>query len=71
MTRVLYVQDRRTLRSRPFLTLHDDGTLTGHDAATADAIPRMRATRGWSGERIFEDWAGRSNAYVRYFEEPG
>jgi hypothetical protein len=66
---VLYAQDRRTQRTRPFLTLHDDGTLTAHDPETADAIPRLRATRGWSDERIFLDCAAQSNAYVRYFEE--
>ncbi|MEE2041668.1 hypothetical protein Q8791_31050 [Nocardiopsis sp. CT-R113] len=70
MTRVLYAQDRRTQRTRPFLTLHDDGTLTGHDPATADAIPRLRTTRGWSNEQIFHDCAAQSNAYVRYFEDP-
>ncbi|ASU57823.1 hypothetical protein [Nocardiopsis dassonvillei] len=70
MTRVLYAQDRRTQRTRPFLTLHDDGALTAHDPETADAIPRLRATRGWSGERIFDECAAQSNAYVRYFEEP-
>ncbi|WDZ92959.1 hypothetical protein [Nocardiopsis sp. HUAS JQ3] len=70
MTRVLYAEDRRTQRVRPFLTLHDDGALTAHDPETAAAIPRLRTTRGWSGEQIFHDCAAQSNAYVRYFEEP-
>ncbi|MFC4562145.1 hypothetical protein ACFO4E_09780 [Nocardiopsis mangrovi] len=70
MTRVLYAQDRRTQRTWPFLTLHDDGTLTAHDRQLADAIPRLRATRGWSDERIFDDCAAQSNAYVRFYEEP-
>lgn len=69
MTRVLYAQDRRTEQTKTFLVLHGDGTLTSGDQQVADAIPRLRAKHGWSSTRIFEDWAAKSNAYVRYFEE--
>jgi len=69
--RVLYAQDRRTKDVRPFLTLHDDGTLSSDDHHMAKAIPRYRDKRGWSDERIFEYFTTKSNAYVRYFEEPG
>ena len=69
MTRVLYAQDRRTEQTKRFLVLHADGTLTSGDQQVEEASPRLREKRGWSSERIFEDWASKSNAYVRYFEE--
>ncbi|MBX9388385.1 hypothetical protein ACFPZ0_03085 [Streptomonospora nanhaiensis] len=66
--RVLYMQDRRTRETRPFLTLHDDGSLTTDDPQMARAIPRMRKNHGWSNEYIFGFWKTKGNAYVRYFE---
>ncbi|MFC3995813.1 hypothetical protein ACFOVU_07800 [Nocardiopsis sediminis] len=68
---MLYAQDRRTKDVVPFLTLHDDGTLTSDDPHMTKAIPRYREKRGWSNRRIFEYFATKSNAYVRYYEEPG
>ncbi|WP_433696796.1 hypothetical protein [Nocardiopsis sp. CA-288880] len=68
--RVLYAQDRRTKEVRSFLTLLDDGTLTSDDLHMTKAISRYREKRGWSDERVFEYFTTKSNAYVRYFEEP-
>ncbi|MDA0564897.1 hypothetical protein LG943_11265 [Streptomonospora sp. S1-112] len=68
MPRVLYMQDRRTRETWPFLTLHDDGSLTTDDAQMVKAVPRLRAKLGYSDERVFEYWKTKGNAYVRYFE---